>query len=119
MQQSINVLIGLKGAPDPLSESSHFFRKKTFMIYGGTILMKGSIPITPLPDAHFRIDMFLLDSCTLLSGLQSSIGYITWSDHALITLTLSSGPVQFGNSPWRLNTYLLKSPEIVLKCTMH
>lgn len=57
--------------------------------------------------------MFLKDSSTLTSALTSSMGYVTWSANALITLNLSNGPTYLGNSPWHLKTFPLKSLDIV------
>lgn len=68
---------------------------------------------SPSKGTHSRIDMILTDSPSLESALRTSIGYITWSDHAPVTLTLSNGPILTGNSPWCLNTFLIKSTNII------
>lgn len=62
---------------------------------------------------HSRIDFFLLDRIALGKALSSGIGIITWSDHAPIELTLRDAPGPPGISPWRINNFLLKSPQIV------
>lgn len=68
---------------------------------------------------HSRIDMFLLDSSSLHSAQSSEIGYITWSDHAPISLVLSDTYSVTCRPPWRLNNFLLKSPTIVAEINRH
>lgn len=67
---------------------------------------------SPSKNTHSRIDLILIDGRTLTSALHTSIEYITWSDHAPISLTISCDHNYLGNSLWRMNTYLLKSPNI-------
>lgn len=60
---------------------------------------------------HSRIDFFLVDRVVLPHVVSSSIGYITWSDHAPVHISLNTGFVSSGRPPWRLNTYILKNPD--------
>lgn len=53
--------------------------------------------------SNSRIDMFLVDHASLLLTQQTTIGYITWSDHAPISIMLSDGPNLSARPPWRLN----------------
>lgn len=59
------------------------------------------------------IDLILIYKKALLTAQYSSIGYIIWSDHTPITVTLSEHFNYTGKPLWRLNNFLLKSPSIV------
>uniref|UniRef100_A0A8C5RAT6 Reverse transcriptase domain-containing protein n=1 Tax=Leptobrachium leishanense TaxID=445787 RepID=A0A8C5RAT6_9ANUR len=56
---------------------------------------------------HTRID-YIMTQSQLLPGVEScSIGTISCSDHAPVTLTLRDEYKTFGQSPWRLNDMVL------------
>lgn len=68
---------------------------------------------SPSKGTFSRIDLILIERHSLIAAQSASIGYITWSDHAPITITLAERFDYAGKSPWRLNNFLLKSPTIV------
>lgn len=57
-----------------------------------------------------RIDLFLTDSLLLSQIVDCSIGTITWSDHAPISLSVSFSQSRPAPFSWRNNTYILSNP---------
>lgn len=67
---------------------------------------------------YTRIDYFLIPHNQLHSVLDSSIGHITWSDHAPITLTYTlTGRSASSSRFWHLNESLLQNPEVLAEAT--
>uniref|UniRef100_A0A8C5PT13 Reverse transcriptase domain-containing protein n=1 Tax=Leptobrachium leishanense TaxID=445787 RepID=A0A8C5PT13_9ANUR len=64
--------------------------------------------------SYSRIDLFLVSLSTMPLIPTSSIGDITWSDHAPIFMTLSI-PSYTPAWSWRLNSSLLHKPEHILE----
>lgn len=60
---------------------------------------------------HSRIDFFLVDKMVLPRVSASSIGQITWSDHAPIELSIETAYNITGRPTWHLNPYTLKNSE--------
>lgn len=57
--------------------------------------------------SYSSIDLFLLHKNTLQSNVQADIGLITWSDHAWITISLSSKQPSKCSKIWHMNTSTL------------
>lgn len=91
------------------------------MISAGTNTLTNEITHTSPPSqtTHSIIEMFLIDNPSLLSAQHTSKDYITWSDHAPITLTVSHGPNYPARPPWSLNNLILKFPDTVSEIQDH
>ncbi|CAH2276933.1 Hypothetical predicted protein, partial [Pelobates cultripes] len=63
-------------------------------------------------DRYSRIDCFLLPSAQTSKISSANIGIITWSDHAPITLSLTTQYPTSGNRTWRLNDSLLTDHKL-------
>ncbi|MEE6517948.1 hypothetical protein FKM82_028572 [Ascaphus truei] len=62
--------------------------------------------------SYSRIDYFFATKYILEACTNSDLGPITWSDHAPITLTLSTPFHKLTAYTWKLNDSLLNHPEV-------
>lgn len=62
-------------------------------------------------NSYTRIDYFLVDKWTLTKISNSSIGTITWSDHAPVSMEVVDGPQHTRTRIWRANSEIIHSPE--------
>lgn len=60
---------------------------------------------------YSRIDLTLIDKHLLAQVKSSTIGTITWSDHAPILLTVQLSSCLPAPFSWKLNTYILSNPK--------
>uniref|UniRef100_A0A8C5P8P1 Reverse transcriptase domain-containing protein n=1 Tax=Leptobrachium leishanense TaxID=445787 RepID=A0A8C5P8P1_9ANUR len=69
---------------------------------------------------YSRIDFFFVNADLLALISDTTIGSMSWSDHAPITLLLPDSRPPLGHCPWRLNESLLSRPEVAedVKCTL-
>lgn len=67
---------------------------------------------------YSRIDLFLISQNQLHAVKGSTIGNITWSDHAPVSMKYALADYFRGQrNPWRLNESLLQNPEVVADVT--
>lgn len=59
---------------------------------------------------YSRIDMFLVDRSLLPQITNSTIGTITWSDHAPVTVSINLTGAVAPPFSWKNNTYVLSNP---------
>lgn len=70
------------------------------MIFGDIRMLTREItPSIPTPVKHSRLDYFLVDRPTLSRVSSTSIGHITWSDHASVDLSLETTYNTLGRPP--------------------
>lgn len=62
-------------------------------------------------NSYTRIDYFLVDKWTLTKITDSSVGTITWSDHAPVSVNVADRPHPPRNKIWRANAAIIQSPE--------
>uniref|UniRef100_A0A8C5Q9K7 Endonuclease/exonuclease/phosphatase domain-containing protein n=1 Tax=Leptobrachium leishanense TaxID=445787 RepID=A0A8C5Q9K7_9ANUR len=66
---------------------------------------------------YSRLDYFFLPHYHLQDLHSATIGNLTWSDHAPITMTLTSPLYRTAAPSWRLNDSLLADPTVIQDCT--
>lgn len=73
---------------------------------------------SPPHKVYSRIDFFLIPHAQLHAVRETSIGSITWSDHAPISMTYALSQVaSHATRMWKLNESLLQIPEVVSEIT--
>lgn len=70
-------------------------------------------------NSYTRIDYFLVDKWTLTKTTDSSIGTITWSDHAPVSIDIADHPSHPRHMMWRANASIIQSPENSLYIRNH
>uniref|UniRef100_A0A8C5MF05 Reverse transcriptase domain-containing protein n=1 Tax=Leptobrachium leishanense TaxID=445787 RepID=A0A8C5MF05_9ANUR len=92
----------------PVNNYGNSCIRLTYMILGGYVTPIHVIThIFLMSIPHSRIDLCLIHSSALSRLLEATIGIITWSDHAPLTLTFEAAFPPRGMGNWRLNDSLI------------
>lgn len=63
-------------------------------------------------DTYSRLDYILVDHGVLANVIKTSIGIISISDHAPVTLNIRLHKREYGKGTWRLNEDLIEDVEV-------